>query len=96
MADIKVLLDSLREPSEEGVSDSVYDDIGSAYDEAVEIRDAKIAEYEERIQSAESEISRLKSANYDLLMSTTVDDSNDNDSDDSEDEESSGVDSLFE
>lgn len=93
---IQELLEQLRNPGEDGVPDSIYDDIAGAYNEALEIRDAKINELSSAAQEHEAQISALKSANYDLLMASGApsDDEGDDGGDDDGDEPS-GVDSLF-
>lgn len=94
MPDFAELLNELRNPSEDGPPETIYDDISNTYNHAVETRDAKISESEERIRESESEISRLKSANYDLMMSSSV--GNDTETETVEDEEpSDGVEDLF-
>jgi|SRR5690625_1669904 len=97
MAKVLELLEQLRNPGDDGAPDTIYDDIAGAYNEALEIRDAKIAELSETAQARESEISALKSANYDLLMAsgTSSSDGDETDDDDDDDETSGGIDSLF-
>ena len=96
MADINELLDKLRNPGEDGIPDTIYDDIAGTYNHAVETRDAKISETEKALQEREAEISALKSANYDLMMSTAVEKDEGGDESETEPEDSpSGIDDLF-
>lgn len=93
MADFHELLNELRNPSDDGPPETIYDDIAGAYDSALEIRDAKISESDQAVKDSQSEISKLKSANYDLLMASNapVDDS----SSDGETEETDSIENLF-
>lgn len=95
MADFNDLLNELRNPSEDGPPETIYDDIAGAYNHAIETRDAKITESEQRIKDSESEISKLKSANYDLMMASSVEE--DSGSEDSETDEApaEGIEELF-
>lgn len=62
------LMSAIREPGEEGVNPSIYDDLTAVftgtfenYTESVRTRDEKIAELEGKVGT-------LKSQNFDLLM----------------------------
>lgn len=103
------LLAALRNPGDDGLPDTIYDDIEGAYNEDIGIRDAAIAErdaaiagHAEELQGRDSEISRLKAVNYDLLMqSQTGDSESDSEgveggADTESDASSGGIGSLFE
>lgn len=96
--DFDELLAKLRDPGEDGAPETIYDDIASTYNHAIETRDAKISEQEKAVLEREAEISALKSANYDLMMATTSsgDDDGSSDDDDTGEDEPAGVDDLFE
>lgn len=95
MPEFAELLNELRNPSEDGPSETIYDDISNTFNHAVETRDAKISESEERIKESESEISKLKSANYDLMMSSSVGNGGDTETVEDETDSSEGIDDLF-
>lgn len=95
------LFGMLVEPGEDGIPDTLYDDLSQAHLDEIGGRDAKIAEVTTQLEAANAEISRLKMQNYDLLMAIPVDGEDNGDSaDDSDggdsDESDGGVDSLFE
>lgn len=76
MADFHELVNRLRNPGDEEVPDTIFDDLTVAYDTAFEGWTHTVAEKEGTIESLNGEVSRLKSANYDLL--TKVSNDNDN------------------
>lgn len=80
--------------AEEGLPASIYDDLSAEYIALSDGSSAKVNELQSQLQNRESEISRLKSANYDLLMSSAGDSANSEDNED-EDTGSKGIDSLF-
>lgn len=95
------IMEMLRNPSADvPVADGVYDDLTQAHTTALEGAGAQIGLKDEKIQALESEISRLKSLNYDLLMSSSAseNDSAENDSDDNSgsDDSEPSIDRLFE
>lgn len=111
----KDLYSKLRDPGDDVLPDDIYDQIQSAYDDDISTREAKIAELDsaaakhaEALQGKDSEISRLKAMNFDLLTSTKAgsgtEDTGEADgnhfghSDGSADDENegSGIESLFE
>lgn len=99
--DFEQLMGILRDPGPDGLPGTIYDDLTAAYQDATTTRDAKIGEMSDVVQSYESEISRLKAMNYDLLIASGAgqqnSDSDDGDSDDDGDDESDTIttDSLF-
>jgi hypothetical protein len=91
------LLAAMKEPGEDGLPETIYDDLSSEYALLSENSGAKVAELESMLQEKESEISRLKAMNYDLLVAAPANEEPvDEGSDDTDDEESDGIDSLFE
>ena len=96
--DFTELMAILLNPGGDGVPDTLYDDLSTSHNDAIGGRDAKIVEMDNQVQALTGEVSRLKSQNYDLLMSVPSDGSSEDEAtiDDSEDESSEGVDSLFE
>lgn len=67
------LVEALRNPGEDGVPDTIYDDLSSAYTGVVEGGAAALTAQTDANQSATAElvgeIARLKALNFDLLMS---------------------------
>lgn len=106
--DFEELLALLREPGEDGVPDTIYDDLSLAHGNALSTRDAKISEldasiaetlaaHEDALMAKDSEISKLKAANYDLLTSMPDNSDSDGDGDnDNGDSDTGGIDDLFE
>lgn len=89
----------LRDPGDNALAPSIYDDLLSDYDSQVSLAEgagAKVAEYEAMVAELTETVARLKSHNYDLLMQigTTPDETPDDTPDDAA-EESGGVDDLF-
>lgn len=103
MAKFSELLGLMREPGENGIPDTIYDDLEFAYADEI----AAIAQEKDgataKIQELESHISRLKTQNYDLLMSSgsSGDDGGNGEGDNSDpdpepnDDDNKGVDDLF-
>ena|SRR5690625_4720725 len=97
MATMDELLQALRNPGEDGVPDTIYDDIAETYNHEITVRDSKISELDQAVIEREAEISKLKSANYDLMMSQSVSEDEGEESGDSDSEETEvGIDDLFE
>lgn len=101
--DFATLLDSLRNPGDDGPNETIYDDITAAYSavsERADSGDARIAEMTAANDALKAEIAALKARNYDLLMAVdagsndSVSDSGD-DSADEDDDDFIGVDDLF-
>lgn len=89
------LIELLKNPTDDGVPASIYDDLTGLYGNVVSGSEAKVSELSAIIQGYESEISKLKAMNYDLLVSSAGDNQTaDNTADD--DTEPGGIDSLFE
>lgn len=90
------LLALLREPGEDGVPETIYDDLSGEYASLTDSSGAKVAQLEEQLQAQIEENSRLKAMNYDLLMSAPSDDADEPADDPIEDDEPAGIESLFE
>jgi len=103
MATFEELMEQFRNPGDTGLPDNYLDELATAYQEDLSIRDAAVTEKENQLtesQSAiaqrEAEINRLKAVNYDLLMSAPKAGNGDNNQEQDEVTEKRGIDSLFE
>jgi len=67
MASFEELLNSAKNPGDDGPSETIYDDLGAAYNDRVSAGDAKVAELSGTVDASTKEIERLKAHNYDLL-----------------------------
>lgn len=94
MANFHDLLGILRNPGDDGVPDTIYDDLVQDYDTVFQGYTANTEQQRARIAELEAETSRLKSANYDLLMSVGTGDDLENQQDNEQDKEIS-FDDLF-
>lgn len=86
--DFTELLAMLTNPGEDGVPDTIYDDLSASYTDATSTRDAKIAETSTAYDALVLELQAAKAMNYDLMLSQVADsgESDENESDsDSED-----------
>jgi hypothetical protein len=72
MTDFHELVNSLRNPGDDGVPDTIFDDLTTTYDTAFEGWNGTVAQKDEDISRLNSEVSRLKSANYDLLTKVST------------------------
>lgn len=70
MANLEELFAQLRDPGEAGLPDTIYDDLEFARADMIAAHAQEMDGASSKIQSLESELSRLKTHNYDLLMST--------------------------
>lgn len=89
------LISKLREPGEDGLPDSIYDDLTSEYENAVSGGAAKAGELESSLADRDAEIARLKAQNFDLL-SAGWNAPGPGDKPDPLPDTQSGIDSLFE
>lgn len=92
--DFEALLEMLRVGADDMPS-TIYDDVGSIYRETLENYNGAILQQDilnARIQELESEISKLKNANYDLMVNGHQNEMPETDEDDEND---GGIDSLF-
>jgi hypothetical protein len=69
MADFNDLLNTARNPGDDGVPDTIYDDLGAAYNDRINSADAKINELSTAHSAAEAELQRVRAHNYELLSS---------------------------
>jgi len=96
MARFHELIEMLRNPGEDGVPETVYDDLGAEYESVLSGSVERDALHEEAIIALNGEISALKAQNYDLLMAQARSADAEPEADDPEDEpEDEGIDSLF-
>lgn len=95
MADFNELVNRLRNPGDEELPDTIYDDLTATYTDAFEGWNSTVSEKDSTIESLQSEVSRLKSSNYDLLtrVSTGTDPINHDEPD--ADEPAVTIDTLF-
>lgn len=72
MATVQELLKLIMEPPENGLPDTIYDDLNTSYTEEVSgytsQAESSAAEFDAILAAKDAEISQLKAANYDLLM----------------------------
>lgn len=61
------LMNAIRNPGDDGVPDTIYDDLTAEYNTVFEGYTENSKEKDEQIAHLNGEVSRLKSANYDLL-----------------------------
>lgn len=106
MATVQELIQLLMEPPEGGLPDTIYDDLNASYTDEVSsftsAADTSASEFEQAMAAKDAEISRLKAANYDLLMeaqSAIVGGDDDADADgvdnEDEDDENISIDDLY-
>jgi len=100
MGKLDDLIAQLRNPGEDGLPETIYDDITQTYSDETEGWTAKSGEYEEAAKANASEISRLKSLLFDKSMETPVDGGNGSNSDEDEPDtddadDKFGIDALF-
>lgn len=97
MATFDELLAALTDPGDDGVPDTVYDDLRSVYNDDLTTRDAKITELSEANAEHLAEIERLKAKNWDVVsqIQRDGDESENNDPNDAETVEG-GIETLFE
>ena len=59
----------LREPGEDGLPETIYDDLTLSYTTALDGAAERLAQTEGTVAELVAEVARLKGVNYDLLMS---------------------------
>lgn len=95
--DMRELVEQLRNPGDDGLPETIYDDLLSAHDHEVSTRDAKINQLTEDHTASLAEIEALKAKNWDLSnLLPPVDGDTDGSQREEETVEVSGIDSLFE
>lgn len=95
MADFKELVNTLQNPGDDGLPETIYDDLMSTYDHDTTTRDAKINDLSEKHAAAMAEVEALKVKNHDLYTMIPAEDGDTGSNGDTV-VEVQGVDSLFE
>lgn len=72
MADFNELLNLARNPGDDGAPETIYDDLGAAYNDRVTSADAKISELSQAKADADAELQRVRAHNYELLSSVKM------------------------
>ena len=71
MADIESLLSQLQEPGDDGVPETIYDDLRATHQSALEevqtTAQAKIESLSQELSARDEQIMKLKSDNWDLF-----------------------------
>lgn len=99
--DFESLISTLMSPPEDGLPDTIYDDLRATYADASGRADSAAAKIEALTAENTSmieEISRLKAANYDLLTAVPSPDntsSSDGDSSDDDSDDNITINDLF-
>jgi hypothetical protein len=89
----------LQNPGDDGLPETIYDDLSSSYQLAVDGGAASVAERDASIEALTAEIASLKALNFDLLMAANAGDSTDdtnNPTDDAPETGGTTIESLFE
>lgn len=95
--DFNELVALLREPGEDGLPETIYDDLTLSYNDAVEGGASRLAESEATNASLVAEVARLKALNFDLLMAASGETSDEDENDDNDDSNGTpSIESLFE
>lgn len=76
--DFAELIAMLRNPGEDGIPDTIYDDLSASYTDATSTRDAKITQSSADLESLQAELIAAKAANWDLVQQIPQVDSSDN------------------
>lgn len=90
--DFEQLLAMLRNPGEDGLPETIYDDLSAAYTDGTSTANAAATQANDRVRELEAELLAAKAANWDLVQMLPVADSQENsnnDSDNSDDSENS-------
>lgn len=103
MATFEELMETFRNPGETGLPDNFADELTTAYQEEISIRDAavterdnQLAERQKEIDAANAETIRIKAVNYDLIKAAPKAGNPADDNKPDGDAEQGGIDSLFE
>lgn len=90
------MVSALRNPGDEGVPDTIFDDLTNEFNATFEGYTANTAQKEAEIARLSGEVSRLKSANYDLLTRvSTADEPLNGDGPDDADDNPVSINTLF-
>ena len=79
--DFAELIAQLRNPGDDGLPDTIYDDLSASYQLAVDGGAAGISDRDATIAALQAEIASLKALNFDLLMGSDNDGDSDGDGD---------------
>ena len=103
MPTFEELMEQFRTPPEGGLPETFADELATAYqddlsirDAAVKQREADLLEKDKEILAAREEVMRVKAVNYDLLVAAPKAGEPDDDKPLGDNDEPRGVDSLFE
>lgn len=103
MASFEELMEQYRNPGEQGLPDNFADELTTAYQEDLSLRDAAVSEKDRVLQEKDTEvathlaeINRLKAVNYDLLIAAPKAGTPANNQEPGDATEKRGIDSLFE
>ena len=103
MATFEELMEQFRNPGETGLPENFAEELQTAYQDDLSVRDAAVKDREEKLAEAEkarqerdAEVTRLKAVNYDLLVAAPKagNPAENNEPDGGADQ--GGIDSLFE
>lgn len=72
MAEFDELLGKLREPGDDGVPETIYDDLAAAYNDRISSADSKISELSSTLDTTKDELLKVRAHNYDLLTAVQV------------------------
>lgn len=94
--DFNELVALLRDPGDDGLPDTIYDDLTASYNLAVEGGAASLSASELAVSELREEVARLKALNFDLLMAAGGDKSEEPSTDEqSTDDSEPSIDDLF-
>ena len=70
--DFEALMESLRNPGEDGPGETIYDDLGAAYNDRVGAGDAKVSELTAALEESNGKLQKVMAHNYELLTAVQV------------------------
>ena len=68
--DFESLIAMMRNPGEDGIPETIYDDLSASYTEMSSTSGAKVEEQNALIAQLSAELTAAKAHNYDLLLQT--------------------------
>lgn len=92
------LIEMLMSPPDDGLPDTIYDDLTASYDgvnERATSGDARIAQFEDEVKAKDAEILALKARNYELLENSPAKDVDVEVETENTEENTGGIESLF-
>jgi hypothetical protein len=72
MASFEELMESLRNPGEDGPGETIYDDLTAAYNDRVGAGDAKVTELTAALDESNGKLTKVMAHNYELLTAVEV------------------------